>query len=67
MEHFISVALAVLKETSVQLLVLFGALLLFGIILYFLARFTRVAFIKSMGQKSDIYFTGLIGTPVHVV
>ncbi len=48
-----------------QLVAILGIFFFFGLILYLFARFTRVTFVKSIGQKFDIYFTGWIGTPVH--
>lgn len=44
---------------------LFGGIFLIGLLLYFLARFTRTTFAKSFGARSEIYFTAWIGTPVH--
>lgn len=44
---------------------LLGLILIFGLILYLLALFTRRSFVKSSGPKLDIIFTGWIGTPVH--
>ena len=48
-----------------QLIWLLGLLFVFGLILYLFARFTRITYVKSAGQKMDIIFTGWIGTPVH--
>jgi hypothetical protein len=42
-------------------------MLMFGLLLYFLSRFTRKAFSNSGHSKLDIYFTGWIGTPVHEI
>lgn len=55
----------VLLLTTSQLISIFGVFFFFGIILYFLARFTRTTFVKSIGYKFDVYFTGWLGTPVH--
>lgn len=44
---------------------LFGGIFVLGLLLYFLARFTRTTFAKSFGARSEIYFTAWIGTPVH--
>jgi len=55
----------VLINTSVQLIAIFGIFFFFGIILYFLARFTRVTFVKSIGYKFDVFVTGWLGTPIH--
>ncbi len=48
-----------------QLIWLLGLFFIFGLILYFLARSTRITFVNSAGMKADIFFTGWIGTPVH--
>lgn len=48
-----------------QLIALMATFFFFGLLLYLLARFTRVIFVKSIGVKFDIYVTGWIGTPVH--
>jgi len=56
---------AVLIATLSQLIAILGVFFIFGLILYLLARFTRVTFVKSIGQKFDIYITGWLGTPVH--
>lgn len=48
-----------------QLIWLLGLFFIFGFILYFLARSTRITFVKSAGIKTDMVFTGWIGTPVH--
>ena len=50
-----------------QFLTLFAVFFFFGLLLYLLARFTRVVFVKSIGTKFDIYITGWIGTPVHEI
>lgn len=55
----------VISETFYQFFALFGFILLFGIILYFISRFTRNVFRNSDHLKLDIYLTGWIGTPVH--
>jgi hypothetical protein len=51
--------------TASQLVWLLGLLFVFGLLLYLFARFTRITYVKSVGQKLDIVFTGWIGTPVH--
>ncbi|HAB52716.1 MAG TPA: hypothetical protein DCQ26_08460 [Marinilabiliales bacterium] len=56
---------AVLLSTFVQLIAIFGIFFIFGLLLYLLARFTRVTFVKSVGYKFDIFITGWLGTPVH--
>ncbi len=48
-----------------QLISIFGLFFLFGLILYFLSRSTRLVYFKSTGPVLDIIFTGWIGTPVH--
>lgn len=58
-------AKTVLITTFGQLVAIMGVFFFFGLILYLLARFTRVTFVKSIGLKFDIYITGWLGTPVH--
>ncbi len=48
-----------------QFFSLLAVFFFFGLILYLLARFTRIVFIKSIGQKFDIYITGWLGVPIH--
>jgi len=55
----------VVITTFGQLIWLLGLLFIFGLLLYVFARFTRITYVKSVGQKLDIIFTGWIGTPVH--
>ncbi|HPF92866.1 MAG TPA: hypothetical protein PLV65_02955 [Tenuifilaceae bacterium] len=55
----------VVLSTLSQLVWLLGLLFIFGLILYLFARFTRITYVKSVGQKMDIIVTGWIGTPVH--
>lgn len=55
----------VLLNTVSQLVSILGIFFFFGLILYFFARFTRTTFVKSIGEKFDIYVTGWIGTPIH--
>lgn len=55
----------VLFTTISQLVWLLGLLFVFGLILYIFARFTRNTYVKSVGQKMDVAFTGWIGVPVH--
>lgn len=54
-----------LTATLLQFLSIFGVFIVFGLVLYLLARRTRHLFVEIMGEKSDIYFTGWLGTPVH--
>ena len=51
--------------TLYQLLSLLGLLFVVGLILYFLARFTRNAFAAASARKLDVFVTGWICTPVH--
>lgn len=55
----------VVITTFNQLIWLLGLLVLFGLLLYIFARFTRLTYIQSVGHKMDIFVTGWIGTPVH--
>lgn len=55
----------VIGETFYQFFALFGLILLSGIILYFISRFTRNMFHNAGYPKLDIYLSGWIGTPVH--
>ncbi len=58
--------LAIAGATTLkQLAWLFGLLFIFGFLLYLLARFTRTSYVKTIGSRFDIVFTGWIGTPVH--
>ncbi len=43
----------------------FAGIFIFGLALYLLARFTRNMFAKSFGDRSEIFLTAWIGTPVH--
>ncbi len=52
-------------STASQLVWLLGLFFIFGLVLYLFARLTRNTYVKSVGQKADIFFTGWIGTPVH--
>jgi hypothetical protein len=58
------IKLAVLT-TAGQLITLLGIFFVFGLLLYLLARFTRVVFVRSIGHKADMVWTGWLGTPVH--
>lgn len=53
--------------TVYQFLAIFGFILLFGLLLYFISRSTRNAFTNSDHSKLDIYLTGWVGTPVHEI
>jgi len=59
---FLSSALLLTMEISLQL---FGGLLIGGLILYLLARFTRNLFSQTFGYRTEIFVTAWIGTPVH--
>lgn len=48
-----------------QLASIFGALFIFGLLLFFLSRSTRRVYSKSAGYVLDVIVTGWIGTPVH--
>ncbi len=48
-----------------QLISIFGFFFIFGVILYFLSRFTRNTFVKTTGRTIDIIVTGWLGTIVH--
>ncbi|MCF8337409.1 MAG: hypothetical protein K9I74_05445 [Bacteroidales bacterium] len=52
-------------STLYQLIGIFGVFFAAGLVLYFLARFTRNAFAKAGARQLDIFLTGWIGTPVH--
>lgn len=54
-----------LVNTSVIALSLFGIFFILGILLYFLARSSRIVFAKSLGPKAEIFITAWVGTPVH--
>jgi hypothetical protein len=55
----------VVASTLYQLMAIFGFVIIFGLLLYFISRSTRNAFVNSNLSKLDIYLTGWIGTPVH--
>jgi hypothetical protein len=55
----------VIATSISQLLWLLGLIFIFGLVLYIFARFTRITFVKSLGHRADIFFTGWIGVPVH--
>jgi hypothetical protein len=57
----------VIVATLYQFFAIFGFILLFGLLLYFISRSTRNAFTNSEHGKLDIYLTGWIGTPVHEI
>lgn len=55
----------VLLTTFSQLTWLLGLLFIFGFLLYFFARFTRITFVKTTGKTIDVVLTGWLGTPIH--
>lgn len=55
----------VVVNTLYQFMAIFGFVIIFGILLYFISRSTRNAFSNSNLSKLDMYLTGWIGTPVH--
>ena len=57
----------VIKTSLYQFFSLFGFILMFGLLLYFISRSTRMAFSNSGHSKLDVFFTGWIGTPVHEI
>jgi hypothetical protein len=57
----------VVTVTLYQFLSVFGFILMFGLLLYFISRSTRKAFNNSGHGKLDIYISGWIGTPVHEI
>ncbi|MEW6005767.1 MAG: hypothetical protein AB1695_10690 [Stygiobacter sp.] len=67
----LEILLDFLKNVSIitlnQILSLFGLFFIFGILLYFLSKYTRKVFINSYNYKLDIYLTGWIGVPVHEI
>ncbi len=63
--NFFDFLILVFLHTIQQLFWLFGLILIFGIILNFLSRITRISFLKSAGHKVDVGITGWIGVPVH--
>ncbi|MHC1705568.1 MAG: hypothetical protein AB9846_16830 [Tenuifilaceae bacterium] len=65
MNDFLVFIKQVLLTTFNQLTWLLGLLFIFGFILYFFARLTRITYVKTTGKTLDIIVTGWIGTPVH--
>ncbi len=51
--------------TANQVVGYFAGIFIFGFLLYLFARFTRNMFVKSFGQRSEIFITAWIGTPIH--
>jgi hypothetical protein len=63
--NFMEFIRMVLISTFNQLIWFPGWLIGFGLVLFLLARFTRITYRKSAGQNLDTFLTGWIGTPVH--
>lgn len=59
--------LYVIVKTVVDIVSLFGQIIIFGFILYALAYLTRSIFAKTLGSKAELYITGWIGTPIHEI
>ncbi|MFZ4582355.1 MAG: hypothetical protein ACOYM7_06855, partial [Paludibacter sp.] len=51
--------------TANQVVGYFAGIFIFGFLLYLFAHFTRNMFAKSFGQRSEIFITAWIGTPIH--
>lgn len=59
--------LYVFIKTLIDIISLFGQIIIFGFLLYTLASLTRGVFAKTLGPKAELYITGWIGTPVHEI
>lgn len=66
-ENLIELLKSAFLITLDQTLSLFGLFSVFGIILFFLSKYTRKIFVNSNNYKLDIYLTGWIGVPVHEI
>lgn len=55
----------VLTKSFSQFFWLFGMLMILGIILYFLARFTRKMYALTLGHRAELFTTAWLGTPIH--
>lgn len=55
----------VLTKSFSQFFWLFGMLMILGIILYFLARFTRNTYALTLGHRAELFTTAWLGTPIH--
>ena len=60
--YFIAI---IFSKTLIDLFRLFGNIIIFGFILYVLSSMTRRIFAKTLGAKTELYITGLNGTPIH--
>jgi len=63
--RFLDFIVQILVSTFYQMSAIFGFVIVFGLLLYFISRSTRKAFANSNLAQLDIYLTGWIGTPVH--
>ncbi|MFW5706136.1 MAG: hypothetical protein ACOCX8_03950, partial [Bacteroidota bacterium] len=67
--EFLHTLLAILWNAFTQTLgialAFFGIMLLLGLMMYLLARFTRNLFAKSLGPRAELFITAWVGTPVH--
>ncbi len=57
----------ILYQTGKDILFLSIPLFTFGLILYFLSKWTRNSFKNSGLEKLDVYATGIIGVPIHEI
>lgn len=55
----------VLIQTITQVVVFFGSIIIFGLLLYIFSSLTRRVYANTVGAKAEIYITGFIGTPIH--
>ena len=67
LNSFFEFILNVILTTTGHLIWLLGLIFIFGLLLYFLSRITRITYVKTAGEKLDIIVTGWIGTPVHEI
>ena len=57
----------IVSKTVIDLIRLFGNVIIFGFLLYFISYTTRRLFAKTLGSKAELYITGWIGTPIHEI
>jgi hypothetical protein len=50
-----------------QLISILGIFFIFGFLLSLLSTLTRMKYSQTFGEKFNIYWTGLIGTPIHEI
>jgi len=55
----------VLTKSFSQFFWLFGMVMILGIILFFLARFTRKMYALTLGHTAELFTTAWLGTPIH--